>query len=107
MDYIVYIKADEMGRVTDINSSAFVADASGWIGIDKGDGDRYHHAQGNYLPKPLYDEYGRHNFRYEDGCIIEISDEEKPDLPAPVTAPPSNAELAAAIAELAEEMFGG
>ena len=57
--YKVLVRVDDAGRVVAINSSAFVQDASGWAEIDSGFGDRYHHAQGNYLPFPLMDERGR------------------------------------------------
>lgn len=56
--YGVYIKTDTQNRITSINSSAFLHDVSGWMKIDEGYGDRYHHAQGNYLPKPKMDERG-------------------------------------------------
>ena len=53
MDYIVYIRVDDAGRVVDINSSAFLQDTEGWVEVDRGRSDRYHHAQGNYLPGPI------------------------------------------------------
>ena len=56
--YIVYIKTDDTNRITAIDSSAFLSDATGWTEIDSGYGDKYHHAQGNYFPQPLYDERG-------------------------------------------------
>lgn len=56
--YSVYVKRDEKGRITDVNSDAFIFDTSGWVQIDEGIGDRYHHAQNNYFPKPKYDERG-------------------------------------------------
>ena len=56
--YKVLVRVDSAGRLVDINSSAFVQDATGWVEIDSGYGDRYHHAQGNYLPGPLVDERG-------------------------------------------------
>ena len=56
--YIVYIRTDSSNRVLEINSSAFLADTEGWTQIDEGWGDRYHHAQGNYLDGPLYDDNG-------------------------------------------------
>ncbi|MGN0665335.1 MAG: hypothetical protein ACI4KF_02280 [Huintestinicola sp.] len=77
----VYIKTDEVNRITAMDSEAFISDFTGWIMIDEGNGDKYAHAQGNYLPKPLYDKYGRNNFMYEDGRIVEISEDEKPDVP--------------------------
>ena len=106
--YIVYVKIDENNRVTDINSSAFISDVSEWTEIDRGVGDRYHHAQGNYFPKPLTDENGVYRYKYADGIVSERTAEEMAgDIPAPVPAPPTNAELAAAIAELAEVICGG
>lgn len=61
--YIVYVKADDANRITTINSSAFLTDTTGWTEIDSGYGDRYHHAQGNYLPRPLYDDRGICRYR--------------------------------------------
>ena len=90
-----------------INSDAFIADTTGWTEIDRGDGDKYHHAQGTYFPKPIFDEYGRCNYRLADGVPEEIPEEDKPGVPEPAPAPPTNAELAAAIAELAEVICGG
>ena len=56
--YIVYIKLDDANRITAVNSSAFLSVATGWTEIDSGYGDKYHHAQGNYFDKPLYDDRG-------------------------------------------------
>ena len=84
MGYTVYVKTDEKNRITDINSSAFISDISEWTKIDSGDGDRYHHAQGNYLPKPITDENGVYRFKFENGAICERSEEEMTaDLPVP------------------------
>ena len=55
--YIVYVQTDEAGRITAVNSSAFV-DLDWGTEIDQGFGDQYHHAQGNYFPKPIYTEDG-------------------------------------------------
>ena len=74
--YIVYIKTDENNRVTDINSSAFISNTLEWIEIDVGEGDRYHHAQGNYLPKPLTTSEGYYRYKYDSGVIIERSEDE-------------------------------
>ena len=56
--YIVYVKTDDANRITAVNSSAFLTDTDGWTEIDSGYGDRYHHAQGNYFPKPIMDMRG-------------------------------------------------
>ena len=108
MRYTVYVKTDEKNRITDINSSAFISDISEWTKIDSGDGDRYHHAQGNYLPKPIIDGNGVYRYKFENGAVCERSEEEMAaDIPDPEPAPPTNAELAQAIAELAEVICGG
>lgn len=56
--YNVLVKADEKDRIIDVNSTGFIEDDSGWIKIDEGTGDRFYHAQGNYFPKPKFDERG-------------------------------------------------
>lgn len=104
----VYIKIDSENRVTAVKSEVFISDTSGWVEIDNGDGDRFTHAQGNYLPKPITDENGVYRFKFENGAICERSEGEMAaDLPVPEPMPPTNAELAAAIAELAEVICGG
>ena len=104
----VYIKIDSKHRVTAVKSEIFISDTSDWIEIDNGDGVRFVHAQGNYLPKPITDENGVYRYKFENGAICERSEEEMTaDTPIPEPEPPTNAELAQAIAELAEVMFGG
>ena len=104
----VYIKIDSENRVTAINSEIFISDILGWVEIDNGDGDKFAHAQGNYLPMPLTDGNGCYRYKYENGAVCERSAAElAADLPISEPAPPTNAELAAAIAELAEVMCGG
>lgn len=74
--YIVYVKVDESNRVTSINSSAFLADVTGWTEIDSGYGDKYHHAQGNYFDKPLCDERGIYRYKLVNGRPVERTQEE-------------------------------
>ena len=74
--YIVYVKVDESNRVTSINSSAFLADVTGWTEIDSGYGDKHHHAQGNYFPQPIMDERGIYRYKLVDGKPIERTQEE-------------------------------
>lgn len=73
----VYARTDERGRVLEMASSVFLKDLSGWTEIDQGEGDRYAHAQGNFLEKPLTGEDGVHNYRLEEGTIRETTEEEK------------------------------
>lgn len=67
--YGVYVKTDDTGRITAINSDAFVTDLTGWTKIDEGYGDRHHHAQGNYLDGPLYDERGICRYKLANGAV--------------------------------------
>ena len=75
-EYLVYIRVDDAGRVVDINSSAFLDGTDEWMPIDSGHGDRFHHAQGNYLPGPLMDERGVYRYKLEDGAVVERTQEE-------------------------------
>lgn len=56
--YSVYVRVDENNRIEQVESSAFLADTTGWIKIAEGVGDRYRHAQGNYFASPIRDDYG-------------------------------------------------
>lgn len=96
--YAVLVRTDEQDRIIAINSSAFVTDVDGWVQIDEGDGDRYHHAQGNYLPMPLTDDRGVYRYKLADGHAVERTQAEmdgeytvQPETSAPMT----NAELEA------------
>lgn len=74
----VYIRIDRQYHIIEINSDRFITDKTGWVKIDEGFGDKYNHAQGNYLDKPLMDDYGRYNYAIIDGRIVEIPDAQKP-----------------------------
>lgn len=76
MDYSVYIRVDDAGRVVNINSSAFLPDASGWVEVDRGNGDRYQHAQGNYMPGPIFNSDGIPIYKLEMGKIVNRTEEE-------------------------------
>ena len=45
----VYAKYDENGNIKEVNSDIFIIDFTGWTKIDEGFGDRYAHAQSQYL----------------------------------------------------------
>mgnify|MGYP006887138431 FL=1 len=66
----VLVRIDDAGRVTAINSDAFVS-GDGWTQIDEGEGDRYRHAQNNYLLKPLTDERGVYRYKLVDGLVAQ------------------------------------
>lgn len=83
MEFSVYVKLDENGRIIDINSSLFLKDPSGWVEVARGVGDRFQHAQGNYLPKPMFN-MGVPVYKMEMGEIKERSEEEiRADIKAP------------------------
>ena len=73
---IVYVKVDNSGYITEINSSAFLSDTTGWTEIDQGQGDKYHHAQGNYLPGPLMTVGGAYRYKLVNGKPVECTSEE-------------------------------
>lgn len=102
--YGVYVKTDAQNRITAIDSSAFLPDTAGWMKIDEGHGDRYHHAQGNYLPGPLMDMRGICRYKLVDGKPVERTQEEMDaDYTPPVAVPDGSMEsLTAEVAALKE-----
>ena len=91
-DYIVYIKTNTNGYITAVISSAFLPDTTGWTEIDRGYGDKYHHAQGNYFPLPIITDGGAYRYKLVDGKPVECSAEEIADQedslrPVPVPDP--------------------
>lgn len=67
----VYIKTDIEGNITEINSSLFIENTTGWLYLDSGYGDRFAHAQTQYLSKPIIDRTGKYNYKYINGNIVE------------------------------------
>ncbi len=98
--YSVYIKTDSQGRVIGINSDAFLPSTDGWEKIAEGHGDKFHHAQGNYLPMPVYDDEGRANWKLEGGQPILRTDAEKTSDPLPDAEPAVSGDAESRIAEL-------
>ena len=105
--YIVYIRTDSSNRVLEVNSSAFLADTAGWTQIDEGWGDKYHHAQGNYLDGPLYDDNGIPRYKLDRGRVVERTEEEiaahLEAMPAP--PPPRGGILGAKILGLQKQLL--
>ena len=75
-DYIVFVNSNASGYITEVNSSAFLPDTTGWVTIDRGNGDKYHHAQNNYFPQPIYTESGACRYKLVDGKPVECTAEE-------------------------------
>lgn len=88
--YKVYVKIDSNNCIIGIDSDLTLNDTTGYIEIDEGTGDKYSHAQGNYFnidgKKPLIDSNGKYNYKFVDGNLAELTDEEKESL-FPTTAP--------------------
>lgn len=74
--YIVYVKPNDSGYITAVNSSAFLTDTNGWVEIDSGYGDKYHHAQGNYFEKSIWTDGSAYRYKLVDGVSVECSVEE-------------------------------
>lgn len=107
--YKVYAKVADDGRVLDVNSDAFIHDMNGWVEIDQGTGDNYHHAQGNYLPGQLIDRRGLSLYKLEGGQIIPRTAEEIEAgyNPETVTSIAKQIEAITAVIEKIKKLFGG
>lgn len=83
-EYKVYVSLQE-GYITSINSDIFLSEEEiqTMAEIDKGQGDKYAHAQSQYLEKGLVDEQGRYNYKYVEGKVVEVAEEEKPTIKEP------------------------
>lgn len=102
--YSVYIKTNDSGYITAVNSDAFLTDLTGWFKIDEGAGDKYHHAQGNYFDSPIITEGSAYRYKLADGALAkctaeEIAEQEAANQPSQTTEPDVYDELAAAIRE--------
>ena len=91
-NYTVYIKTDAQNRVTQISSSSFLPDTTGWTKIDEGAGDKYHHAQGNYFALPVTTSNGTHNYKLVGGVAVETTAKEKADELAAMPPPAPTAQ---------------
>ena len=74
--HIVYAQTNSSGHITTVNSSAFLTDTTGWVEIDSGYGDKYHHAQGNYFPQPIITMGGAYRYKLIDSTPLECTAEE-------------------------------
>lgn len=90
--YIVYVKMDDTNRITAVNSSAFMHETDGWVEIDSGFGDKYHHAQGNYFPQTIIDERGIYRYKLVNGRPVERTQEEMDADYVPPEVKPTDAE---------------
>lgn len=83
-EYKVYVSLSN-GYITSINSDIFLSqeEIQTMAEIDKGQGDKYAHAQSQYLEKGLVDEHGRYNYKFVEGKVIEVAEAEKPTIKEP------------------------
>lgn len=111
MEYKVYVSLSDR-YITSINSEIFLSqeEMSTMTEIDQGQGDKYAHAQSQYLEKELVDEHGRYNYKYVEGKVIEVAEAEKPTIEEPKAVPTEqdkiNAQLMLQIAQLKAQMNG-
>lgn len=66
----VYVKTNTDNQIIAIGSDVFIKDLSGWVLIDEGIGDKFAHAQTQYLDKEIIDENGNPNFEL-DGTTVK------------------------------------
>ena len=90
--YAVYVKLDDTGYITAVNSSAFLTDATDWIEIDSGYDDKYRHAQNNYFPDAICTMGGAYRYKMADGAPVEctaeeIAAQEEANKPVPTPSP--------------------
>ena len=103
--YKVLVQTDNTGRVTAINSDACV-NGDGWAQIDEGAGDRYHHAQNNYLQKPLMDERGVYRYKLVEGMVTQRTQEEMDaDFNARPAPPPTTEERVNALESANDDLI--
>lgn len=110
-EYKVYVSLQD-GYITSINSEIFLSqeEIQTMTEIDKGQGDKYAHAQSQYLEKGLVDEQGRYNYKFVEGKVIEFTEGDKPTIEEPKAVPTEqekiNAQLMLQIAQLKAQMNG-
>lgn len=110
-EYKVYVSLQD-GYITSINSNIFLSEEemSTMTEIDQGQGDKYAHAQSQYLEKGLVDELGRYNYKYVEGKLIEVAEVDKPTIKEPKAVPTEqekiNAQLMLQIAQLKAQLNG-
>lgn len=87
-EYKVYVSLQD-GYITSINSEIFLSqeEIDAMTEIDKGQGDKYAHAQSQYLEKGLVDEQGRYNYKFAEGKVVEVAEGDKPTIEEPKAVP--------------------
>jgi hypothetical protein len=109
--YKVYVKLNDDKCITSINSEIFLSEEEiqAMTEIDQGQGDKYVHAQSQYLEKGLIDEHGRYNYKYVEGKAVEVAEGDKPTIEekaVPTEQQKINAQLMLQIAQLKVQLNG-
>lgn len=110
-EYKVYVSLQD-GCITSINSDIFLSEEEiqTMTEIDQGQGDKYAHAQSQYLEKGLVDEHGRYNYKFVEGKVVEVAEADKPTIEEPKSEPTEqekiNAQLMLQIAQLKAQLNG-
>lgn len=108
----VFVAINKNNYITSINSDIFLSqeEMGTMAEIDQGQGDKYAHAQSQYLEKGLVDEHGRYNYRFLEGKVVEVAEEDKPTIEEPKAVPTEqekiNAQLMLQIAQLKAQLNG-
>lgn len=108
----VFVAINTNNYITSINSDIFLSqeEISTMTEIDKGQGDKYAHAQSQYLEKGLVDEQGRYNYKFVEGKVVEVAEADKPTIEEPKAVPTEqekiNAQLMLQIAQLKAQLNG-
>lgn len=110
-EYKVYVSLQD-GYITSINSEIFLSqeEMDTMTEIDQGQGDKYAHAQSQYLEKGLVDEHGRYNYKFVENKVVEVAEKDKPTIEEPKAVPTEqekiNAQLMLQIAQLKAQLNG-
>ena len=110
-EYKVYVSLQDE-YITSINSEIFLSqeEIDTMTEIDKGQGDKYAHAQSQYLEKGLVDEQGRYNYKFVEGKVVEVAEGDNPTIEEPKAVPTEqekiNAQLMLQIAQLKAQVNG-
>ena len=110
-EYKVYVSLQD-GYITSINSEIFLSqeEMDSMTEIDKGQGDKYAHAQSQYLEKGLVDGHGRYNYKFVEGKVVELEEIDKTAIvesrQEPTEQEKINAQLMLQIAQLKAQLNG-
>lgn len=71
----VYIRVNKQNEIIEVGSNVFIENFDNWIFVDEGFGDKYAHAQNQYLEKPIIDDNGIYNYIFKNNKITKKTKE--------------------------------